>query len=309
VSRLGIAAGAATCLLLLAACGSGNQRPATTSAAPASPFAYDASRPLAIRDAGRVNASYPVAIHDVSYTSGGRRISAFLAVPPASGRRAAVVYVHGSGGDRRELLVPAVWLAGRGAVALTITAPSANETMPSGLSAVGRLRWQRDVTAQDVIAVRRAVDLLTARRDVDPSRIGYVGWSAGAKTGALVAGAEARLRAIVLMSGGATPLADYAAQAPKSLRDDVTRILGPVDPLRLIARARPGSLLLEDGTKDTVVPHDALVALAEAAPAKTTVRWFQTGHALGPAAYRVQLAWLAEKLRIGPAVPRALKGP
>src|SRR5262249_25317358 len=131
---------------------------AGTALAAGSLFAYDDSRPLAVRDAGRINGNYPIVIDDVSYSSGGARIEAYLAVPPGSARRAAVVYVHGSDGDRRQLLVPAVWLAGRGAVTLTITAPSARARMPSGLTPVGKLEWERDLTVKDVVAVRRAID-------------------------------------------------------------------------------------------------------------------------------------------------------
>ena len=58
-----------------------------------------------------------------------------------------------------------------------------------------------------------------------------------------LAGVEPRLHALVLMSGGATPVAAYAEQAPAELREDVTRILGQADPLRLVRKARPGSLL------------------------------------------------------------------
>ena len=56
-----------------------------------------------------------------------------------------------------------------------------------------------------MVAVRRAVDLLRAGREVDPNRIGLVGWSLGARVGAVTAGVEPRLHAVVLMSGGAMP--------------------------------------------------------------------------------------------------------
>jgi dienelactone hydrolase len=277
---------------------------------PASPFAYDASKPLAVRDAGRVNSNYPIAVRDVSYVSGARRIEGFLAVPPGSGRRPGAVYLHGSGGDRRQLLVHAVWLAGRGAVTLAITAPSATAPAESGLEPAAALRRQRDLAVADVVAVRRALDLLQARRDVDGSRLGFVGWSAGARTGALLAGVERRAEAFVLMSGGATPVSEYAATAPPALRADVRRLLGEVDPLRTIRRARTGTLLLQDGRFDQVVPRAALTGLARAAPKGTDVRWYDAGHDLDEAAFRDQLAWLARRLGIGgPPVPGAVTGP
>jgi dienelactone hydrolase len=295
---------------LAAGCGASSDERTTAGAASSSPFAYDASRPLSVRDAGRVNRNYPIAIRDVSYLSGGRRIQGYLAVPPGSRRRPAAVYVHGSGGDRRQLLVHAVWLAGRGAVTLAITAPSGSTPAESGASPLAALQRQRDLTVADVVAVRRALDLLRSRRDVDGSRLGYVGWSAGARTGALLAGVERRVRAFVLMSGGATPVSVYAASAPPQLRPQVQRLLGEVDPLRTIRQARARTLLLQDGRRDAVVPRDALQALAKAAPKGTDVRWYAAGHDLDKVAFRDQLDWLEQRLGLqGAAVSGAVTGP
>jgi dienelactone hydrolase len=298
----------ATAVVALAGCG-GSDEP-TASAPPPSPFAYDASSPLSLRDRGRVNTAYPVAVRDISFLSQGRRVQAYLAVPPRAGRRPAAVFLHGSGGNREQLLVNAMWLAGRGAVTLTLTAPSSGADTSGGLTPRQALRRQRDLTVADAVAVRRGLDLLSTRPDVDRARLGFVGYSAGARTGALLAGAEPRLDAIVLWSGGAAPVADYAAQAPAELRPDVRRLLGEVDPLRLIRRARPGSLLLQDGRRDEVVPRAALTALAKAAPTGTEVRWYPAGHALNDTAFRDQLDWLERRLELGgSAVRGALTGP
>ena len=112
-----------------------------------------------------------------------------LVAPPRSeGRVPAVVYLHGSGGDRTQLLPLASSLAARGAVALTLTLPSGDATPPTGLSPEETLRWQRDTIVADVVAVRRALDVLAADERVDPERLGLVGWSFGGRIGALRAG-------------------------------------------------------------------------------------------------------------------------
>ena len=197
---------------LAAGCG---HRAAPRVVAP-SVFSYDASRPLRFEDHGRVNHRYPIAVRDVSFATPSGRVQAFLVVPPRRGRLAGVVYLHGSGGDRRELIVPATWLAARGAVALVLTAPSA-VAPPRALAALAQLRRQRRLAVADVVAVRRAVDVLRSLPNVDPKRIGFVGWSAGARTGAVVAGVEPRADAFVLMSAGASPVSAYVAQAPARL--------------------------------------------------------------------------------------------
>ena len=129
--------GIAACLVFVATGCAGSSEQA--SPPPRGPFAYDSAQPLRFTDRGRVNTHYPIAIHDVSYAAGRDRIAAFLVLPPSGGKRLpAVIYVHGSGGDRKQLVVPATWLASRHAVGLVITAPSATATAPRGRLAQGR---------------------------------------------------------------------------------------------------------------------------------------------------------------------------
>lgn len=289
----------------LAGCGASGTKTASDGL-PRLDFSYDSSAPLHYADHGRINkASYPIAIRDVSFTSGGRTVKAYLLLPPGSGKRPAVVFVHGSGGDRGELLGQAAELAARNVVTLTVTAPSHAVTRaPRTLD--GLLDQARSLTVNDVVAVRRAVDALQTLPTVDDERIGYVGWSAGARLGAVVAASEPRIKAFVLVSAGADPLSAFVANAPAGARDKVRRVLGSVDPLRYIAWAQPGSLLLEDGRRDEVVPQSALNNFINAAPKGTKVRWYDASHALNQRAYSDAFDWLATKLPIdGPRVKGA----
>jgi len=319
----GRAAAVALAALAAAGCGGGSVTSggsattgggATTggrAAGTASPFRYNASAPLEYRNAGRVNGAYPIAVDDVSYAVPGGRVEGYLALPPGTGRVPAVVYLHGSGENRDRFLLPAVWAAGRRSVGMTLTLPSSNAgAAPSGSTPAQSLARDRRIFAADVIAVRRAVDLLSSLPRVDPKRIGVVGWSLGARVAAVTAGAEPRIRSAVLMSGGSLPVSAYVAQAPVSLRSQVRSSLTQIDPLRWIARARPGSVLLQDGRRDEIVPRAALVALTNAAPSGSAVRWYPAGHELNAQAYVDQLAFLAKKLPIrGPSVRGARTGP
>jgi YD repeat-containing protein len=278
------------------------------SAPESDPFAYDGSAPLRVDDAGRVNRDYPIAVRDISFAVPGGRVQALLAVPPGRGRLPAVVYLHGAGGDRSDLIVPATWLAARGAVTLALTAPSATGDGARSAGLEG-LRRDHDLAVSDVVAVRRALDLLAARPDVDPDRLGFVGYSAGARTGAILAGVEPRLAALVLMSAGASPVEDYVEAAPASLADEVEALLREIDPLRYVAVPGERQLLLQNGRRDEIVPREALDGLAGTA-AGAEVRWYDAGHALNDAAYREQLAWLARELAVsGPPIEGAKTGP
>src|SRR5262249_25560527 len=200
-------------------------------------------------------------------------VQGYLAVPSKRrGRLASVVLLHGAGGTRSDFLPYAVQLADRGFVALTLTAPSSVTKIPPNSGPRATLHREAALAIDDVVAVRRAVDLLRARPDVAHRRIGLVGWSAGARTGAVLAGVEPRIRAFVLMSAGAVPVGAYVQAVPRWLRPDVRSTLTPIDPLRWIARARRGTVFLEDGRQDEVVPRRALTAILRAAPPPTRIR-------------------------------------
>ena len=183
---------------------------------------------------------------------------------------------------------------------------AAQRTQATG---VDGLRGERDLAVADVVAVRRALDVLAARPDVDAERLGFVGYSAGARTGAILAGVEPRLDALVLMSAGASPVEEYVEAAPAELKEDVEATLGEIDPLRYAALDGDRAVLLQIGRTDEVVPVEALDAIAEAM-AGAEVRRYDAGHSLNDDAYREHLEWLAGELEItGPPVAGAQTGP
>ena len=301
--RTGLVLGVA---LLAAGCGGGK-----AVATHPSLFGYDRGAPLGFRDRGPVNRGYPIQVRDVSYASPrGGRVSAYLVVPPGKGPFPAVLYLHGTGEDRTRLAVPAAWLAARGAVGLAVDSAFERASGPEPADPVKRLEHERDLTAQTIVDLRRGVDLLASLPQVDAKRIGFVGYSSGAKLGAILAGVEPRIRAFDLMSGGSAPLASFVAAAPPSLRTPVRRVLGEIDPLRYVRRARPSALFFQDGLRDTIVPHAQLAALAAAGSSPKQIRWYRADHGLDAQAFRDQLAWLSRELGVrGPVVAGAQTRP
>jgi dienelactone hydrolase len=292
----------------LAGCAGDDGATSTTTTPTADPYAYDASAPLRFRDVGRINRNSRLQVRDVVFAGADDQpVRAYLVRPPGEGPYPAVIYLHGAGGDRVELLGIAAWLAARGAVALTVDAPPPPEQEQNG--GIEALRRERNHEIRAVVDVRRAVDLLQSLPQVDDDRIGLVGFSAGARSAAILAGVEHRIGALVLWSGGAEPVEAYAEGVGPDLRAEVVDVLTDVDPLRWVAQSE-SELLFQNGEADEVVPKEALERLYEAAPEPKEIRWYPAGHVLDTPAFRDQLDWLTEKLEItGPRVQGAATEP
>ncbi|HEU5211732.1 MAG TPA: dienelactone hydrolase family protein [Gaiellaceae bacterium] len=315
------AAGLALVLALaLAACGGGGGDSSSDSGSlgTATPgqlalYKYDASSPVGLRDKGVLKFAkpYPIKFHDISYLSPkGGYVPGYLVTPPGKGPYPGVILLHGSGEDRQTLLSIASWLAARGMVTMTIDAAD-SRPRPSGLQSGGALKQQRDIAVQTVLDARRGIDLLHAWPQVGKSSpVGFLGFSAGGKSGAVLAGVEPRLKAVVLVSAGAPSLKKVVDQAPKNAKATVTAMLGATDPARFIGRDT-APLLIQIGKKDQFVPQADLQALVDAAPKSAVVTRYPDGHILisSKAAVHDMLDFLSKKLGAGPQVEGADVGP
>ena len=280
--------------LLLAGCGGGSTGSTTDD-----PLSYDAGAPLALQQGTRSERD-GVVVQDISYASGADRVEGYLVSPStSSGKLPAVVFLHGAGGNRDEQLGTAVKLAKRGAVALTITVPSGSKAPPSGATGEELVRWEGTAIVGDLIAARRALDVLADDDRVDPDRLGLVGWSMGGRLAAVVAGVDDRVRATVLMSVGAAPIDAYVQGAPTDVQQVVRQALEPIDPLSHVRDAK-GAVLIQAGRRDSIVPRAALDAVIAAAPKGMTVEWYPTDHALDDRAENDRIAWLVDELGLTP---------
>ena len=278
---------------VLAGCGGGSE----DDSGLAKPFEYESSLPLDFHSRTTPLGGQGVEVRDISFAGpAGTELEGYLASPSSSGKHPGVIYAHGAGGNRSEMLDEAIAMAHRGAVALTLDmsySPDRAAPLPAGMAGV-RARAQTEVDA--VREIRRSVDLLRSLSFVDGDRLGYVGWSAGARMGAVAAGVDHRIRAFDLIAGGATPVSEYVALAPQELRAELTSVLGKTDPLRYVGHASPSALLFQDGRADEIVPEPALTLLAKTGSEPKDIRWYDTGHAPGSKAWTDSRAWLADHL-------------
>jgi dienelactone hydrolase len=284
-------------VLCLAGCGGGGGGSSKKSA-PKRPslFDYDKTTPLRYVDRRVLNPGkrYPIKVHDISYAGWkGRQVNAFLVVPPGKGPFGAVVFMHGSGSSRLQFVVEAAKLARKGAVGLLVDAPWVRSEVPyTGSVAVA----VRDQYVGNIVDIRRGLDLLDQRDDVDMDRVGFLGHSYGGQIGGILAGVEPRMRALDILSAAGHPsgsLADQLRIGPRG-----RRILSVIDPVKYVSKAAPRELFIQAGRADLAVSPEQLTALMRAGSEPKRVKWYPTGHAMSNRAFTEGESWLARELEL-----------
>jgi dienelactone hydrolase len=262
-------------------------------------FEYDASAPLRVQEAG-VQTYGGIAVHDLSYASPVRgRVPAYIVLPPGKGPFPVVLFAPGSGGTRDELIGDAEDLANRGIAGFLFTPPILRPDGPF----LTTCKAAKDVATvvQYVKEMRRAVDVIASRPELDAHRIGYVGFSLGADFGAILAGVDHRIRAYALQSGrghfSVLPAADCKQRMGATRGAAYGRAYAVVDGVRYVRRAAPAALLLQNGTLDPISPRSDVLALYRAAKGPKTVRFYRSPHRLPPAATTFRDGWLLARLR------------
>jgi dienelactone hydrolase len=222
-----------------------------------------------------------------SYAGDHDRVPAFLAFPPGERSGPCVIYLHGltrSKQDAAGLVGP---LAGDGIGLLAIDEPHQGARSQGTVELEQILRQPPAVAAmlrQTVVDVRRGLDLLSSRPECDPRRLGLIGFSFGALTGAMVAGSDTRIRSAVLLSGGAgwaTVLSRAQPDSPAGEAPFNRSELSALDPYALqdwVGRIAPRPVLIGNGLQDEVLPLASRLAFRRAAGEGSELFWWDGGH-------------------------------
>jgi predicted esterase len=273
-------------------------------------FDYDPSAPLGI-EAEPILELNGYSYQDLTYASPkGGRVPATLLIPAASsGPFAGIILMHGLPGDRTNNDSFARGLVLTGAVVLMIDAPFArpeNRDRSSWPLTFDEVDRQEQI--QLMADLRRGVDLLIAREDVDPDRLAYIGYSYGAAMGGLLAGIEPRIKAYGLMVGDGgivshftesdgTPLSELE-RLPDEQRETWLALMEPIEPIRFIGRAAPGSLFFQNALRDEAVARDDALAYQAAGSKPKRIEWYESGHFLPDEAFQHMADWLGIEIGI-----------
>jgi dipeptidyl aminopeptidase/acylaminoacyl peptidase len=223
------------------------------------------------------------------------QIEGYLGRSPQPGREPALLVINPSG-DAVKCMESSMRLTLLGLHVACISLPGSGKSSGPG----------RFVGPQAVAAARRAIDLLSQRADVDPTRLGVWGLANGAVAAGLLMDADPRPRVVILQSGAY----DMTRFWPEARWFTKLSILHQVWPSRRVLRERsvidhlPSRLnckvLILHGEQDRRSPvrqAEQLAAALQERGASVETRYFpDANHKLGPRAYVDVVEFLRENL-------------
>jgi dienelactone hydrolase len=288
---------AASALFLL-----GGVRPATAvqDKPAASLYSYDKKLPLTpelkeLPDKTEGQTALRTRWHLVYGSANNERVTAIFTIPKKfAAPYPAVVLLAGSGGhkDTDYVRYASEMMSTLGYATLSIDAQYHGERSQPGKSGDIHLigdPLMKDAWIQTVIDLRRAVDYLQSRSDIDAKKIGYLGFSQGGMIGGTFIGVEPRVTAAIL----AIPGGGFFEESKKrglvtAENEKVFEANARVtDPIYFIGNFGPRPLLMLSAKKDELIPKSMTDALFDAAKEPKQIVWFNSGHVLPPTALLV----------------------
>ena len=147
----------------------------------------------------------------ISVESSQRVIGILVKREDATGRQPVVIQLHGTNGNKEQLRPRLIALANRGIIGIAIDgryhgersgeASSLGSPYASGIFNAFKTGREHPFCYDTVLDVRRLIDYLETRPDIDPSRIGLGGFSKGGIETYLAAAVEPRIAAAVAGHG------------------------------------------------------------------------------------------------------------
>lgn len=239
-------------------------------------------------------------------------VPAYLVVPTkGKGSFAGVLWGHwywtnSEMRNRKQFLDEAVALAPAGVVSLLTDGPVARPGYVADNDLMSEKRNAEKV--QQVIDMRRGVDLLLTRKDIDPKRIAFVGHSYNATIGATLSGVDRRFKAFVLMAGSISDEVNLRTGAYEQFRQQV----GPekfdafmashkyLDEGNFVAHAAPATVFLQYATQEPFLTPERAREYEKVVSQPKRFKLYEAPHALNADARRDRIAFLTEQLKLTP---------
>jgi dienelactone hydrolase len=154
---------------------------------------------------------------------------------------------------------------------------------------------------EEVVNIRRAMDLLSSQPGVDPSRFAVVGHDFGGMYGVLAGSLDRRPTDYVVMA--ATPrFPDWYLYVPRlegGAREEFIEQMAEIDPIGHVLNLAPASIYFQFGTGDPHVTPERAMEFFDAAGEPKELSWYEAGHGLNQQAAADRREHLKQRLGLG----------
>lgn len=278
--------------------------PTAAAAAPAAPidatlFDYDRNAPFDVKEIGTETRDGAV-VRDLTFVGTKAPIKAYLVTPAnGAGPHAAVLWVHWLGEpettNRTQFLPEAVALASRGVVSLLVEGMWANPKWWDGR----KLETDLAEGINQVVELRRAMDLLLSQPNVDAARFAVVGHDFGAMYASIASALDGRAKTFVFAAP--TPRMSNWYLLGRKLEPAALAAykaeLRPIDPVEWIPKLAPKPVFFQFASNDRYVPARHAAEYYAAALPRKVMATYDTTHDMHLAAViEDRAAWLVREL-------------
>jgi len=162
---------------------------------------------------------------------------------------------------------------------------------------MGDTRYRtREVVTQTVFDLRRAVDFIEMRKELDINRIGFLGISLGGITGTIFCGVEERVKVpVIVLAGGQLNL----MYGKKALSEETKDFTGIIEPKNFVRQISPRPLLMQNADNDEVIPPIMSKLLYKKAKRPKEIIWYPAKHRTIPIqqVYQDGIDWFDKYLK------------
>jgi len=244
-------------------------------------YDYDLQLPLKDTLTG-IDSMDSYTMNHITYTSiHGKKVNALLSVPKGEKEPMPVIILLHGVGDRKTvdyIEYGHEFFLKKGYAVFRIDVANHGDRKEDDYEVSftdGYKYWTRDILSQTVFDLRRGIDLLSKRPEIDSTRIGFYGISLGGFIGTVFTAVDERVKVPVLTITGGGLNIMFGMDA---LSDDVLDYLSIIDPINYVEMISPRPLLMLNAENDDVVPPITSKHLYNKAKKPKEIIWYDSKH-------------------------------
>lgn len=265
-------------------------------------YNYDQSSPLydstqVIKDTADYQLSY------ITYNSvHNKKVTGLLTIPKQIEHPLPVVVLLHGVGDRKtvdyiEFGNDMLYKNGYAVLRIDVSNHGDRIENEFDFDLMGDTRYRtRELVSQTVFDLRRAVDFIETRKELDANRIGFFGISLGGITGTIFCGVDERIKVpVIVLAGGQLNL----MYGKKALSADTNDFTGVIEPKNFVKQISPRPLLMLNAENDEIVPSVMSKLLYKKAKKPKEIIWYPAKHRTIPIqdVYQEGINWFDKYLK------------